>query len=1406
MSISPQTIAPLSQQLVDPNTGFPTKPLADFLFHLANAAGYDDEALKTEIESILGTQAEHGGLITKLLDSLQDEANARKVALQVLQQQIVDDTLALTRKIDFYKSRLNDINASFTRIQQSQVSDREASAKMKQTFSAENKSRKAEIKTEMLARIDADSAIASDITQLQTDLGSVDGAVSGNSSAISALDARVTTNEGDISVNASDIMSLQSDLTDIGGDVSGNSSAISTLQTNVSQNISDIASVQADASQALADASSAQSTADAATNAAQLAQDTADGKITAFYQATAPSGGVESGDLWFDTNDGNKCYRWTGSTWSAIDDARIADAVSAAATAQSTADGKVVTFVQSSQPTADAVGDLWFDSDDSYKAYRWNGSSWASMVDRRVSTALSDASQALADASSAQSTADAATNAAQLAQDMADGKITAFYQATAPSGGVESGDLWFDTNDGNKCYRWTGSTWSAIDDARIADAVSAAATAQSTADGKVVTFVQSSQPTADAVGDLWFDSDDSYKAYRWNGSSWASMVDRRVSTALSDASQALADASSAQSTADAATNAAQLAQDTADGKITAFYQATAPSGGVESGDLWFDTNDGNKCYRWTGSTWSAIDDARIADAVSAAATAQSTADGKVVTFVQSSQPTADAVGDLWFDSDDSYKAYRWNGSSWASMVDRRVSTALSDASQALADASSAQSTADAATNAAQLAQDTADGKITAFYQATAPSGGVESGDLWFDTNDGNKCYRWTGSTWSAIDDARIADAVSAAATAQSTADGKVVTFVQSSQPTADAVGDLWFDSDDSYKAYRWNGSSWASMVDRRVSTALSDASQALADASSAQSTADAATNAAQLAQDTADGKITAFYQATAPSGGVESGDLWFDTNDGNKCYRWTGSTWSAIDDARIADAVSAAATAQSTADGKVVTFVQSSQPTADAVGDLWFDSDDSYKAYRWNGSSWASMVDRRVSTALSDASQALADASSAQSTADAATNAAQLAQDTADGKITAFYQATAPSGGVESGDLWFDTNDGNKCYRWTGSTWSAIDDARIADAVSAAATAQSTADGKVVTFVQSSQPTADAVGDLWFDSDDSYKMHRWSGSAWVEVADARISANASDITSLQSDLTDIGGDVSGNSSAISTLQTNVSDLDGVVDAMASDVTSLEAGIAAETSNRQNADDALSASITSEQTARVTADNDLAGDVAAVASDVTTLSSTVGSHTTSITTLSQSVDGIEGKWGVAIDSNDYITGIELIGSGQTSAFNINADVFSVNSPGSDDFSFQVADGKVKINGGLIVNGSLDTSQITDNAVTVRASASGTTLAQTATINFVETTDVIALCFGLWGTVSGSFRRLDLYRDTTLLKTWYLPILSIFSGTSITPIHKFSVSPGDHSFKLTASASASECIIVIMGLKK
>lgn len=103
-----------------------------------------------------------------------------------------------------------------------------------------------------------------------------------------------------------------------------------------------------------------------------------------------------------------------------------------------------------------------------------------------------------------------------------------------------------------------------------------------------------------------------------------------------------------------------------------------------------------------------------------------------------------------------------------------------------------------------------------------------------------------------------------------------------------------------------------------------------------------------------------------------------------------------------------------------------------------------------------------------------------------------------DGKTKAFYQTTAPTVGVSEGDIWFDTDDGNKQYYYNGTAWVSVQDTAIAAAQSAATAAQTTADGKNKVYRQGTTPTGTfSVGDLWFNTSSDNAISRWDGSSFV---------------------------------------------------------------------------------------------------------------------------------------------------------------------------------------------------------------------------------------------------------------------------------------------------------------------
>ena len=99
--------------------------------------------------------------------------------------------------------------------------------------------------------------------------------------------------------------------------------------------------------------------------------------------------------------------------------------------------------------------------------------------------------------------------------------------------------------------------------------------------------------------------------------------------------------------------------------------------------------------------------------------------------------------------------------------------------------------------------------------------GIKSGET-YDIRVKGVNSRGVSSSWVQVDDHSVAALVGGAI-------GGVTTFSQTSAPTADLEdGDIWFDTDDNNKVYRYNGTSWVAqsgnLIGTTVSAGLSDIS------------------------------------------------------------------------------------------------------------------------------------------------------------------------------------------------------------------------------------------------------------------------------------------------------------------------------------------------------------------------------------------------------------------------------------------------------------------------------------------------------------------------------------------------------------------------------------------------------
>ena len=130
------------------------------------------------------------------------------------------------------------------------------------------------------------------------------------------------------------------------------------------------------------------------------------------------------------------------------------------------------------------------------------------------------------------------------------------------------------------------------------------------------------------------------------------------------------------------------------------------------------------------------------------------------------------------------------------------------------------------------------------------------------------------------------------------------------------------------------------------------------------------------------------------------------------------------------------------------------------------------------------------------------------------------------------------------------------------------------------------------------------------------------------------------------------------------------------EAMASQITTLESVV----NNPSTGLGATRAALQTESTTRATADS-------ALAANVTTLQTKVDGNTASVQQIMQSVDGIKARWGVRLDVNGRVTGLELLGGADQTAMVFKVDSFIIQTPdnpnGTPPFMLGTVNGRTQV---------------------------------------------------------------------------------------------------------------------------
>lgn len=204
--------------------------------------------------------------------------------------------------------------------------------------------------------------------------------------------------------------------------------------------------------------------------------------------------------------------------------------------------------------------------------------------------------------------------------------------------------------------------------------------------------------------------------------------------------------------------------------------------------------------------------------------------------------------------------------------------------------------------------------------------------------------------------------------------------------------------------------------------------------------------------------------------------------------------------------------AKEEAQNKNKTFL--TKPSKYNVGDMWIlQTDNDHKAGKrgeilvaitgrsaYNESDWVNQLSYGGISSINEVSERLNNAINRIGNVEGAIE---------DGIIITFYQDTVPEA-KHIGDLWYvtDTLEGytkGKLYRYDGTDWSILDDPEITQAFEKANEATLIADGKIQSFYSDEEPTEDVgVGDLWINTAEQNKLHRYNGTNWIEVYDTRI--------------------------------------------------------------------------------------------------------------------------------------------------------------------------------------------------------------------------------------------------------------------------------------------------------------
>ena len=481
-------------------------------------------------------------------------------------------------------------------------------------------------------------------------------------------------------------------------------------------------------------------------------------------------------------------------------------------------------------------------------------------------------------------------------------------------------------------------------------------------------------------------------------------------------------------------------------------------------------------------------------------------------------------------------------------------------------------------------------------------------------------------------------------------------------------------------------------------------------------------------------------------------------------------------------------------------FAQSLAPATPQVNDLWFDTDDGFHPWYYDGAGWVDARDGAISGAVAaitteETNRIAGDLAQSERTDailnridDPETGIAAMATtlDSVTTQVsTVAGDVTAQGQRVSALEVSINGPNGDDGIAATvaeieqsyvdADEAAALATQSIAASLTAGGAIKTALDEAVVagsgnkTFRQSAAPTVGvAAGDLWTDSDDG-KLYRYSGTEWVDISDSRMA----EITTLSADVTTIKNAYVNSAGATAAANTAITaSLNGTGAGTIGN--KISTSITTEATARTNADVSLGSRCDDLESRVYTGPNHLTARVGTIesayvtattaraaakeeikASISGTASGTIGAAITTEREARAEADKfLSGKYTLAVDLGGVVTGMNVSATSwagvTTSNIQFQADKFQIYNGTSGAAPFEVAGGVVYIksaairdlSASVIKTGTLNAIAITGG--TIRGTAiTGVTIDSTSTITGAK----ISASLGITSE-SGQFDRLDV----------------------------------------------------------